>query len=345
MRFVTFSIATSAGPISRIGVERQDRILDVTAASAWRLRNDGVYAAEALARDIVGDDMVAFLSRWPIARMEAERDITFADSQSAASVNPFGARISYRLDEVRLRLPLRPRRIKDYLVYEEHKKKSMQRRGLEMPELWYRMPTYTNRNVMGLGEPGDDIAWPNYSQKLDFEFEIAVVIGKMGRNIRAEDADAYIAGYTIYNDFSARDIQADEGKIGAGAGKSKDFDQGNVLGPCIVTPDEIDPSNLAMTLRVNGQEWSRGSTRGMKFTWGQIIENASRGETIYPGDVFASGTMDNGCSLELGRWIEPGAVIEMEAQGIGTLRNRVVRASDNGRSAGRQRDHRFSFGD
>ena len=194
-----------------------------------------------------------------------------------------------------------------------------------MPELWYRMPTYTNRNAYGLGEPDQDIAWPSYTERLDFEFEIGAVIGKAGRNIKPEDAGAYIAGFTIYNDFSARDVQADEGRIGAGVGKSKDFDQGNVLGPCIVTADEIDPANIEMVLRVDGEEWSRGTTAGMKFSWGQIIENASRDETIYPGDVFASGTMDRGCSLELERWIAPGAVIEMEARGIGLLRNRVVR--------------------
>ena len=200
----------------------------------------------------------------------------------------------------------------------------MERRGLQMPELWYRMPTYTNRNILGLADPGQDVVWPGYSQKLDFEFEIGVVIGKTGKNIRPEDAASHIAGFTIFNDFSARDIQADEGKIGAGAGKSKDFDFGNVLGPCIATPDEIDAMSIDMILRVDGEEWSRGSTRGMKFSWGQIIENASRDETIFPGDVFASGTMDGGCCVELERWFKVGAVIEMEAKGIGVLRNRVV---------------------
>ena len=101
-----------------------------------------------------------------------------------------------------------------------------------------------------------------------------------------------------------------------------------MLGPCIVTPDEIDGMNIEMILRVNGEEWSRGHTRGMKFTWSDIIENASRGETIYPGDVFASGTMDKGCCLELERWFEPGAMIELEAGGIGILRNRVVRGTE-----------------
>ena len=120
-------------------------------------------------------------------------------------------------------------------------------------------------------------------KNLDFEFELALVMGRGGRDIKASDAMEFVAGITIYNDWSARDVQADEGRIGAGPGKSKDFDQGNVLGPCIVTLDEIDPSNVEMILRVDGEEWARGHTRGMKFSWQQIIENASRGETIVSG--------------------------------------------------------------
>jgi 2-keto-4-pentenoate hydratase/2-oxohepta-3-ene-1,7-dioic acid hydratase in catechol pathway len=325
MKLITFSIDTPVGPLHRVGVLWEGRSIDIAAAYAWQLSQRGVYAARELAEQMIPPDMTAFLSRWPVAYEVALQALKFASGLPIDAVNVFGARVSYASGEYRLRIPLRPRRIKDYLVYEDHKRKAMARRGLEMPELWYRMPTYTNRNAYGLGEPDQDIAWPSYTEKLDFEFEIGAVIQKVGRNIRAEDADAYIAGFTIYNDFSARDIQADEGKIGAGVGKSKDFDQGNVLGPCIVTADEIDPANIEMVLRVDGEEWSRGSTAGMKFSWGQIIENASRDETIYPGDVFASGTMDRGCSLELERWIAPGAVIEMEARGIGLLRNRVVR--------------------
>jgi 2-keto-4-pentenoate hydratase/2-oxohepta-3-ene-1,7-dioic acid hydratase in catechol pathway len=267
---------------------------------------------------------VEFLERWPVAFDAAEEALSFALGQPSDAISPSGARIRFGAGEYRLRIPLRPRRIKDYLVYEEHKKKSMARKGLAMPELWYRMPTYTNRNICGLADPGEAIAWPAYSKKLDFEFELAVVIGREGRDIKAADALNYVAGITIYNDFSARDVQADEGRIGAGAGKSKDFDQGNVLGPCIVTLDEIDPANVAMVLRVDGEEWAQGHTSGMKFSWGQIIENASRGETIFPGDVFASGTMDRGCGLELERWIEPGSRIELEAMGIGRLQNTIL---------------------
>lgn len=324
MKLITFSIATPLGDMSRVGALHDGRAIDLAAAHAWHLHERGVHAASTLAEALIPADMVDFLARWPVAREAAEAALSFAAAQPQDAVSPLGARISYARDEYRLRIPLRPRRIKDYLVYEEHKKKSMARKGLEMPELWYRMPTYTNRNICGLADPGDDIVWPSYSQKLDFEFELAVVIGRQGRDIKAADALDYVAGITIYNDFSARDVQADEGRIGAGAGKSKDFDQGNVLGPCIVTLDEIDPADIAMILRVDGEEWARGHTGGMKFSWGQVIENATRGETMFPGDVFASGTMNRGCCLELERWFKPGARIDMEAAGIGTLTNRVV---------------------
>ena len=324
MKLITFGVETMLGEVSRVGALVGETALDLAALYAWALSEKDVYAARELAEATIPPDMTEFLARWPVAKAIAEGLIDFSKRQPPDALSPFGARIAYGPGEYRLRIPLKPRRLKDYLVYEEHKKKSMARKGLPMPDLWYRMPTYTNRNILGLADPGADVLWPSYSKKLDFEFELAVVIGRTGRNIKAEDAHRYIAGFTIYNDFSARDIQADEAAVGAGAGKSKDFDQGNVLGPCIVTADEIDGADIDMVLRVDGEEWARGHTRGMKFSWGQIIENASRDETIYPGDVFASGTMNNGCCLELDRWFKPGATIEMDARGIGILRNRVV---------------------
>lgn len=327
MRLVTFSIATPLGDICRVGALHNKEVVDLAVAYGCQLHQRGVYAANALAKAVLPADMVEFLARWPVALDAAKEALSFAIAQPNDATSHSGARLRYRSGEYRLRIPLKPRRLKDYLVYEEHKKKSMARKGLEMPDLWYQMPTYTNRNTHGLADPGSDIAWPTYSKKLDFEFELAVVIGRQGRDIKAADALNHVAGITIYNDLSARDVQADEGRVGAGAGKSKDFDQGNVLGPCITTLDEIDPANVAMVLRVDGEEWARGHTSAMKFSWGEIIQNASRGETIFPGDVFASGTMDRGCGLELERWIKPGSQIEMEATGIGVLRNKIIAAS------------------
>lgn len=324
MKLITFGIETPLGEMSRVGALVDETALDLAALYAWMLSEQGVFAARELAEATIPPDMTQLLARWPVAKAIAEDLVAFSKQHPPDARSPFGARIAYGPGEYRLRIPLKPRRLKDYLVYEDHKKKSMARKGLPMPELWYRMPTYTNRNILGLAHPGEDVLWPSYTKKLDFEFELAAVIGRAGRNIKAEDAHRHIAGFTIYNDFSARDVQADEAAVGAGAGKSKDFDQGNVLGPCIVTADEIDGADIDMVLRVDGEEWARGHTRGMKFSWGQIIENASRDETIFPGDVFASGTMNNGCCLELDRWFKPGTTIEMDARGIGVLQNRVV---------------------
>jgi 2-keto-4-pentenoate hydratase/2-oxohepta-3-ene-1,7-dioic acid hydratase in catechol pathway len=324
MKLITFGIETLLGEKCRVGALLDDTALDLAALYECVLAEKGVFAGRELAEATIPSNMTRVLERWPVTRPLAEELIALSKQYSPEARSPSGARVKYGPGEYRLRIPLKPRRLKDYLVYEDHKKKSMARKGLPMPELWYRMPTYTNRNILGLAHPEEDVVWPSYTKKLDFEFELAAVIGRAGRNIKAEDAHQYIAGFTIYNDFSARDIQADEASIGAGAGKSKDFDQGNVLGPCIVTADEVDGSDIEMVLRVNGEEWARGHTREMKFSWGQIIENASRDETIYPGDVFASGTMNNGCCLELDRWFAPGSTIEMNARGIGVLRNRVV---------------------
>jgi 2-keto-4-pentenoate hydratase/2-oxohepta-3-ene-1,7-dioic acid hydratase in catechol pathway len=324
MKLVTFSQQTNLGEIARVGALQDGGVVDLSCAYAWHLHDLGVHAAGELAANIIPPDMVQYLSRWPVSRDAAETALSFAGSKPHDAISPMGARIVYAQSEFRLCAPLRPRRLKDYLVYEAHKKQAMAERGLKMPDLWYRMPTYTNRNHCGLADPGEEIVWPHYSKTLDFEFELAVVIGRKGRDIAAADALDHIAGITIYNDFSARDVQADEGRIGAGPGKSKDFDQGNVLGPSIVTLDEIDPQDIAMVLRVDGEEWATGHTSGMKFSWGQIVENASRGETIYPGDVFASGTMDGGCCLELNRSLVPGMLIEMDARGIGILSNRIV---------------------
>lgn len=280
MKLVTFGVATPLGEIRRVGALVGNSTIDLAAAYAWHLSQRDVLETRALAEATIPADMTEFLSRWRVAREAAETALAFASGRPLDARSPLGARIAYGKEECRLCIPLRPRRIKDYLVYEEHKKKAMERKGLAMPELWYRMPTCSNRNICGLADPGEDILWPSYSQKLDFEFELAVVIGKRGRDIVAADAHEYIAGFTIFNDFSARDVQADEGKIGAGVGKSKDFDQGNVLGPCIVTADEIDGADIDMVLCIDGEEWARGHTRGMMFSWGQIVENASRGETI-----------------------------------------------------------------
>jgi 2-keto-4-pentenoate hydratase/2-oxohepta-3-ene-1,7-dioic acid hydratase in catechol pathway len=173
--------------------------------------------------------------------------------------------------------------------------------------------------------PDADLPWPAYSEQLDFELELAMVVGRRGKDIRRAEARRHIFGYTIWNDVSARDQQMKEGPIGMGPSKGKDFDCGNVLGPYLVTSDELDVSNLRMIARVNGEVWTDATSAGRQFSFEDLVAHVSQSETIYPGEVWGSGTVTGGSGLELNRWLRPGDVIELEVEGIGVLRNRVQR--------------------
>lgn len=202
------------------------------------------------------------------------------------------------------------------------------------PPVWYRQPLYYKANRFAVGAPDVDVVWPAYSTLMDYELELACVIGVSGRDISASRAREHIFGYTIFNDFSARDTQAAEMEGPFGPAKGKDFDGANVLGPCIVTRDEI-PNAYALTMRcrVNGIERVKGSSAAMHWTFEQMIEHVSRGETLHGGEVFGSGTLGNGCGLESLTFLNPGDVVELEIEGIGVLRNRVVRAEKNDAAA------------
>jgi 2-keto-4-pentenoate hydratase/2-oxohepta-3-ene-1,7-dioic acid hydratase in catechol pathway len=161
---------------------------------------------------------------------------------------------------------------------------------------------------------------------LDYELELGIFIGRTGKDIARGEAASHIFGYTVYNDVSARDAQADEMAGMLGPAKGKDFDTGNVIGPCIVTADEIgDPYALEMVARVNGEEWSRGNSRTMKHRFEDIIAHVSASETLHAGEFIGSGTVGNGCGFELGRYPQAGDVVELEIERIGTIRNRFVR--------------------
>jgi 2-keto-4-pentenoate hydratase/2-oxohepta-3-ene-1,7-dioic acid hydratase in catechol pathway len=173
---------------------------------------------------------------------------------------------------------------------------------------------------------GQDVTWPAYSETIDYELEFACVIGTRGRDIPKDKARAHIFGYTIFNDLSARDEQTLEMASNLGPGKGKDFDNSNPVGPCIVTADEVpDPYALDMIVRVNGEERGRGNSREMHWKYEDCIAFVSRNETVHPGELFCSGTVGNGSGLEIGRYVEPGEVVELEVEKIGVLRNRIVR--------------------
>lgn len=189
-----------------------------------------------------------------------------------------------------------------------------------------RQPIYYKCNRFAVVGADDDVVWPSFSKSLDFELEFGCYIGKRTKDVPRERARGHIVGYTIFNDISARDAQALEMPGMLGPAKSKDFDTANVMGPCLVTVDEIDdPYDLTMVARVNGEEWGRGSTRSMRWTFEDVIEHVSRSETLYPGEFLGSGTVGNGCGLEQLRSLKAGDVVELEVERLGVLRTRITR--------------------
>ena len=254
---------------------------------------------------------------WP-GRIEGDRVIQLA-AQTLQSFFTGGGlareHAEYRLDEVDLLPPvLHPPSVRDFYTFEQHVKTARARRGLDdMPEEWYRIPVFYFSNPAVIYGPEAEIPYPVGTQELDYELEVAAVIG----------AEETIGGFTIMNDWSARDLQRAEMKVGLGPAKGKDF--ATSLGPIVVTPDEFEGTAATMIARVNGEERSRGQLGDMYYSWDALVEQAKRNTHLYPGDILGSGTVGSGCIAELGdgRWLEPGDVVELEVEGIGVLRNRI----------------------
>jgi 2-keto-4-pentenoate hydratase/2-oxohepta-3-ene-1,7-dioic acid hydratase in catechol pathway len=220
------------------------------------------------------------------------------------------------LSQVRLLAPVpEPRQMRDFLCFEQHLRQARANRYLfgigterldpakvEVAKVWYEQPIYYKCNRFSVVGTGHDVLWPRYAKLLDYELEFGVVLGRRGKNITRDAARDHIFGYCIFNDFSARDAQLREMQGQLGPAKGKDFDTGNVLGPWLVTADEIpDPYNLTMVARVNGEEWSRGNSGAMYHKFEDILVHASNDETLMAGEFFGSGTVGNGCGLEHGR--------------------------------------------
>ncbi len=236
----------------------------------------------------------------------------------------------YHVSDIRLLAPLpNPRSLRDFYAFEQHVKTAREKRGLEMIPEWYEVPVFYFSNHLAIKGPGAEITKPADCNWLDFELEIACVIGKEGKNIQAASADDYIFGYCILNDWSARNLQQKEMKVGLGPAKGKDF--ATSIGPWIVTKDELHPLkagkgyNLSMTARVNGVKLSEGNMQDIYYSFGEMIERASKGVSLFPGEIIGSGTVGTGCILELGtevhRWLMPGDFIELEIDHLGVLNN------------------------
>jgi len=292
-------------------------ILDLNFACAAQLK------LQKLADALVPADMREFLAGESAAMTAAREAVAFFESAGTRRGSN-DETLLYAPSEIRLLTPLpNPASLRDFYAFEAHVKKGFEKRSEPMPAEWYQIPVYYksgHHNIIGTDE---DVPWPSFTQKFDYELELAAVIGKQGCNVLAERAAEYIAGFMVMNDFSARDIQRQEMKVRLGPAKGKDWC--TALGPYLVTPDEIgDPYNLRMTACVNGELWSEGNSGSIYWKFEQMIEFLSKDDTIYPGDVIGSGTVGTGCGLELDRWVKRGDVMELEIEKIGVLRNRVV---------------------
>lgn len=302
MKFITFK--KRDGSIKAGWINSQNQAVDMHAASNGRLP----------------DNMLAFIENHGKYIAEVEQ---LKETDKGV----------YSLEEVALKAPLpNPKSVRDFYAFEQHVKTARENRGLEMIPEWYEIPVFYFTNHLAIKGPEEEIRRPQACEWLDYELEIACVIGKECRNIKAEDAEEYIFGFFIMNDWSARDLQRQEMKVGLGPAKGKDF--ATSFGPYLLTKDELERQkaekgyDLEMVARVNGKELSKGNMKDLFYSFGEMIERASAGTTLYPGEVLGSGTVGTGCILELGtdvhRWLEPGDEVELEITGLGVLKNKII---------------------
>ncbi|MBI4261742.1 MAG: fumarylacetoacetate hydrolase family protein [Actinobacteria bacterium] len=242
------------------------------------------------------------------------------------------------LGTVRLRAPIpRPPTVRDFYAFEEHARTARRGRGLDMDPDWYKLPVFYFSNPYAVSGPGDEGPVPPGSKALDYELEVAAIVGRGGADLDPGEAESHVAGFCVMNDWSARDLQRREMKLSLGPAKGKD--SATTLGPFLVTPDELEPHrkgrayDLAMTATVNGVEYSRGNLSDVYWSFGEMLAYASRGTRVEPGDVIGSGTCGTGCILELSLvhgaeaypWLRPGDEVALTVERLGTIANRVVR--------------------
>lgn len=328
MRYVTF--ATDDEPRRpRLGIELADMVVDLQAASTW------AQGARSLAAQTLPMTMLELLHAGAKAWSYTREIASALNGADLLAIKGSGrAQVAWPAAQVRLLPPLpRPLSLRDFYAFEDHVAAARKARGLEVPEEWYEFPVFYFSNPHSVFGPHERIPYPKYSQALDFELEVACVIGQPGRDIPADRAGAFIFGYTIFNDWSARDVQRREMAVGLGPAKGKDF--ASSLGPAIVTPDELDGKaldrpgvfDLQMVARVNGEERSRGTWSDLHYSFGDMIARASQEVFLLPGEVIGSGTVGTGSLLELtegqGPWLAPGDEVELEIERLGILANTV----------------------
>lgn len=322
MRFITYSTSREIDT-PRPGILGDGQVIDLT--RAWEMANQK--------EGRLGESPTNLLqliekSGGDITRIQLVLGL-ISNSVYRASLG-----VTIPLSDVQILTPIqKPPSVRDFYAFEKHVKTAFGIRGTEVPEEWYQIPVFYFSNPGAIYGPDEHISAPKATKELDFELEIACIIGKHGRDIQPEECEEYIFGLTIMNDWSARDLQRLETRVRLGPAKGKDF--ATSLGPTLVTLDELKNHsagrpgifNLEMTARVNGKQVSHGNLRDIHYSFGEIIARASADSTLYPGDVIGTGTVGSGSLLEAtlgkGPWLKPGDEVELEVECLGTLRNWV----------------------
>jgi len=322
MKLVTFEVGSPLGPLRRTGALLDEAVVDLALARASLLASRGRPRAREIGAAEVPAEMLELLRGGDFAIEAAREALDHAGSAGVADLD--GATVRHDLAAVRLLAPLpRPNSLRDFLLFEDHLRNALDSLGGKQPfpPEWHNLPAHYKGNPDAIYGPDDTVPYPTFSDQLDYELEICAVVGRRGESLRAEDATPYIAGYTIYNDWSARGFQFRESSVGVGPGISKDF--ASSLGPTIATPDEFDRETSRLTAKVDGELRSEGTLADMRFSFEEVIEFVTLAAPVMPGDLLGSGTIRLGCGLEVDRYLDPGAVVELEAEGIGVLRNTV----------------------
>ena len=328
MKFATYTLEGSIQP--RFGFKKDKYIVDVLHAAIWANESKGnssfleIPSTLKMALDNWGTNFVKL----------KELDDCLPDI-NIQSHSVGGKPIAFLMNEVQLLAPVPdPQSFRDFYAFEQHVRAARKLRGLEMHPDWFRIPIFYFSNPAAIYGHGSEIPYPRKTNELDFELEFAVIIAGTGSDIPSKHADRHIAGYTICNDWSARDIQREEMAMSLGPAKGKDF--ATSFGPYMVTPDELEDAwdengklNLRMTCHVNGTLISDGNTNDLYHPFKDMIERASMNTKLLSGDYLGSGTVGTGCILELrpentGGWIKKGDVVTLEVKRLGVLENKIV---------------------
>jgi fumarylacetoacetate (FAA) hydrolase len=325
MRYVTFEAPGAGSPA--LGLVAGENVVDLGRREAWR--QGGQPSARGFAT------MLELLDAGPAAWEAAQTLAEALGARPALQVHESqGHPWWWPLSSVRLRAPVpRPRGVRDFYAFEQHVQTAYAIRGQAMPAEWYELPVFYFSNAQSIVGPAAAVAAPAESQALDFELEVAAVVGRPGRDLDPQEAERHIFGFTVMNDWSARDLQRREMRVGLGPAKGKDF--ATSLGPWLVTSDELAPHragrpgvyDLEMRARINGVERSQGNWKSLYHSFGAMLARASADVDLVPGDVIGSGTVGSGSLLELtagqGPWLQPGDVVELEIEALGVLANTV----------------------